>query len=163
GFKSNAYLIFDYQSPTDFKFAGIDVSLNKMVMGHRDASGWIVDVQTPGQFKPGQIYNMLLQVNGSSATLVVNKTNVFRYTVPTGTAIYGVRHFLKDGFVGIGADNAVATIDNVVVQVIPASATFRETETFDDGVADRVVKTDSTGTWTVSGGKDTGSATGIAM
>jgi hypothetical protein len=47
GYKSNAYLIFDYQSLTDFKFA--DVSLNSMVMGHRNASGWIGDVQTPGR------------------------------------------------------------------------------------------------------------------
>ena len=37
GWKANAYLIFDYQAQTDFKFAGIDVSTNKLVMGHRDA------------------------------------------------------------------------------------------------------------------------------
>src|SRR5262249_43582897 len=37
GWKGNAYLIFDYQSPTDFKFAGLDASINKLVMGHRDA------------------------------------------------------------------------------------------------------------------------------
>ena len=51
GWKANAYLIFDYFSPTDFKFAGIDVSINKVVMGHRDASGWQVDVAdaVPGQ------------------------------------------------------------------------------------------------------------------
>ena len=40
GWKANAYVIFDYFSPTDFKFAGIDVSTNKFVMGHRDATGW---------------------------------------------------------------------------------------------------------------------------
>ena len=37
GWKANSYLIFDYQGKTDFKFAGIDVSTNKLVMGHRDA------------------------------------------------------------------------------------------------------------------------------
>ena len=36
-------------APTDFKFAGIDVSTNKLVIGHRDATGWIVDTQTPFQ------------------------------------------------------------------------------------------------------------------
>ena len=45
GLKSNSYLIFDYQSPTDFKFAGINVSIDKLQMGHRDAEGWHVDVQ----------------------------------------------------------------------------------------------------------------------
>src|SRR5204862_5122255 len=46
GTKSNAYLVFDYQSPTDFKFAGINVSTNKLEIGHRNASGWIVDKQS---------------------------------------------------------------------------------------------------------------------
>ena len=43
GWKANAYVIFDYFSPTDFKFAGLDVALNKVVarpphgagLGHR--------------------------------------------------------------------------------------------------------------------------------
>src|SRR5690606_33681791 len=30
GSEANAYLVFDYQSPTDFKFAGINVSTNKL-------------------------------------------------------------------------------------------------------------------------------------
>ena len=34
-------------APTDFKFAGIDISTNKLVMGYRDASGWNVVAQTP--------------------------------------------------------------------------------------------------------------------
>ena len=37
GWKANAYMIFDYYSPTDFKFAGLDASTNKVVMGHRTA------------------------------------------------------------------------------------------------------------------------------
>ena len=43
GWKANAYVIFDYFSPTDFKFAGIDVSTNKIVIGHRTAAGWVID------------------------------------------------------------------------------------------------------------------------
>ena len=46
GYKSNAYLIFDYQSETDFKFAGIDDATNKMVIGHFDGSEWVVDAET---------------------------------------------------------------------------------------------------------------------
>src|SRR5204863_7152524 len=63
GYKANAYLIFDYQSPTDFKFAGIDVATDKLQIGHRDATGWIVDVQTNMQVRDGQDYNMLLSIN----------------------------------------------------------------------------------------------------
>jgi hypothetical protein len=39
--------------------------------------------------------------------------------------------------VGLGAENAVARIDNVAVQVLPPEITFEETEDFTDGVADR--------------------------
>ena len=72
GLKSNSYLIFDYQSPTDFKFAGVNISLNKLQMGHRDAQGWHVDVQTPAQLKPDTDYNVLLAINGVTATLVLD-------------------------------------------------------------------------------------------
>ena len=39
GWKANAYILFDYWSPTDFKFAGIDICTNKIVIGHRNAAG----------------------------------------------------------------------------------------------------------------------------
>jgi hypothetical protein len=64
GNKSNAFLVFDYQSPTDFKFAGIDISTNKLHMGRRTATGWQVDVQTPAQLKSDRDYNVLLAING---------------------------------------------------------------------------------------------------
>jgi hypothetical protein len=45
GWKANSYVIFDYYGPTDFKFAGLNASIDKIQIGHRDESGWIVDVQ----------------------------------------------------------------------------------------------------------------------
>ena len=70
GWKANAYIIFDYYSPTDFKFAGIDVSTNKMVIGHRAASGWVVDKQLATcSSKPDTFYNMLVAVNGTNVTV----------------------------------------------------------------------------------------------
>ena len=45
GWKANSYIIFDYQGETNFKFAGLDISNSKLVMGHRNATGWIVDEQ----------------------------------------------------------------------------------------------------------------------
>jgi len=46
GWKSNAFIIFDYQNEYDFKFAGINISIDKIQMGHRTMDGWIVDVQS---------------------------------------------------------------------------------------------------------------------
>ena len=54
GWKGNAYVVFDYFGKTDFKFAGIDISTNKLVMGVRDASGWRVLAQTPKLLRDGQ-------------------------------------------------------------------------------------------------------------
>jgi len=62
-------LIFDWQSNTDFKFAGINVSNNKLEMGHRTATGWVVDTWTNYQLKPGIDYIVMLTANGSAATL----------------------------------------------------------------------------------------------
>src|SRR5437764_14604917 len=80
GYKANAFAIFDYQSPTDFKFAGIDVSTNKFVMGHRTASGWIYDAQTPLQVKPDTWYQVLIAVNGTNVTVSVDGAQQFTYT-----------------------------------------------------------------------------------
>jgi len=132
GYKSNAYIIFDYQSPTDFKFAGINVSTNKLVMGHRTADGWIIDEQTPARLKPNRDYNVLLSINGSVATLVVNNVELFTHVYETRVDIYGVVHGVSDGMVGIGAENSTARVDNLRVQVLPPEITFEETETFNE-------------------------------
>jgi Ca2+-binding RTX toxin-like protein len=131
GFKSNAYIIFDYQSPTDFKFAGINVSTDKLVMGHRTADGWVIDEQSPARLRPNQDYNLLLSINGSVATLVVDNAELFTHVYETRVDIYGVIHGLSDGMVGIGAENSTARVDNLRVQVLPPEITFEETETFD--------------------------------
>jgi hypothetical protein len=52
--------------------------------------------------------------------------------------------------VGLGAENAVARIDNVAVQVLPLEITFEETEDFTDGVADRFTVS-PTGQWQITG------------
>ena len=51
-------------------------------MGHRDASGWHVDKQgvVTGGVKSGTYYNMLLAVNGTDVTLLVDNKLVFTHT-----------------------------------------------------------------------------------
>ena len=82
GWKANSYIIFDYVSERDFKFAGLDLAISKLVMGHRDATGWHVDKQgsVPGGVKSDTWYNMLVAVNGTNVTLVVNNSQVFTHT-----------------------------------------------------------------------------------
>jgi hypothetical protein len=157
GSKSNAFMIFDYQSPTDFKFAGVNISNNKLEMGHRGASGWIVDEQSNAQLKPDQDYNVLLSINGVTATLVVDNSEVFSHAfVPR--VIDGLSFGLNVGMVGLGADNSSARIDNLAVQVLPPEITLEETEDFTDGVAQRMAV--EAGTWQISADRYEGTPAG---
>ncbi len=137
GWKSNAYVIFDYHSPTDFKFAGINISIDKIQMGHRTPDGWIVDVQKSCKLKPNQNYNMLVAVNGTVVTVVVDGSEVF-YHVFEPRIIDGFSYGLNQGMVGVGSENSRGTYDNIAVQVLPPQYTFEETEDFSDAVEDLV-------------------------
>ena len=158
GWNANSYIVFDYQSKNDFKFAGLDVSLSKLVMGHRDASGWHVDEQSPvkGGLKSGSSYNLLLAVNGTNATLLVDNKDVFTHTYAP-RVIDDWAFGLNNGLVGVGSNNSRGSFDNIAVQVLPPQITFSETETFDDGVADRFTAGD-TGSWTAGGAVYTAAA-----
>ena len=151
GWKANAYLIFDYQGPDDFKFAGIDISINKLVMGHRDAAGWTVDAQVPFQAKDGTYYNIQLAVNGSTASLLVNNTTLFSHTYAV-RMVDGVPLGLNWGYVGVGSDNSRGTFDNLVVQTVPPTITTDYIEDFSDGIADFFTGTQA-GSWNVAGGR----------
>ncbi len=150
GWKANAYVIFDYFGPTDFKFAGLDQSTNKIVMGRRTAAGWVVDVQgtVSGGVKFTTWYSMLVAVNGTTVTVLLNNKTAFTHTF-AARVLDGVAVGLNKGFVGVGSDNARGRYDNVAVQVLPPTVSLDVTETFTsgDGVFDP-----ATGTWSISGG-----------
>ena len=85
GWKSNGYIIFDYYSPTDFKFAGINITSGKLEIGHRTANGWVIDAQLSKNLRSGTDYSLGLVVDGvnsaagtSNVTLTVG-TSVLTY------------------------------------------------------------------------------------
>ena len=75
GVYANAYLIFDWVSNTNFKFTGINVSNNKLEIGHYNGS-WVVDKWTNQQLKPDTDYVVMLSVNGTTATLTQGSVSV---------------------------------------------------------------------------------------
>ncbi len=161
GFKANAYLVFDYQSDVDFKFAGINVSTNKLEIGHRNESGWIVDVQgsAQGSLKSNTDYNVFLSVNGSAVTLIVDNQHTLSYAFAPRVDEDGFIHFANEGMVGLGADNAKARIDNLVVQRIAPAITYTETVDFNDGTTgDLLAAAAATGTWALTNGSYQGTA-----
>jgi hypothetical protein len=85
GFYSNAFLVFDYQSPTNFKFAGAYFGAHEWVIGHRDANGWEVDAYViDPTATPGTDFNLEVLLQGSSATLLVNGVGRLSYTYGQG-------------------------------------------------------------------------------
>ncbi len=158
GWKANAYIIFDYQGPEDFKFAGVNASTNKIEMGHRSVDGWVVDVQTPVLVKSGTSHNLLLAVNGSTASLMLNDSKVFSFNYQTvdPDAIDG----LNQGLVGVGSNNARGTFDNISVQKLPPAITYENLISFDDGSADNL--TLQAGDWAVEKGRYLGDPAGAA-
>ncbi|MHC4618339.1 MAG: hypothetical protein ACYTEQ_11370 [Planctomycetota bacterium] len=149
GWKANVYIIFDYYSPTDFKFAGLNASIDKMQMGHRTTEGWIVDTQTNMHIKPNKYYNMLVAVNGITVTLLVDGTEIFSHAFDP-RIIDGWTYGLNSGMVGFGSDNSQGIFDNITVQKLPPEITFEGTEDFSDAVTD-LDFVPAEGVWNVSG------------
>ncbi|WP_375173688.1 matrixin family metalloprotease [Pseudooceanicola sp.] len=158
GYDSNAFLIYDYQAPDDFKFAGINGDTKKIQIGHRDASGWVVDTQDNMMIRADTFYDVLVSVNGNTVTLLVNGTKAVSHTFAP-RMIDGIPQGLNAGLIGAGSDNSFTTLDNLTVQVLPPELSYANTEDFEDGVADYFTGT-TEGTWSVSGGAFTTDATG---
>jgi Ca2+-binding RTX toxin-like protein len=155
GWKANSYIIFDYYSPTDFKYAGLNASVDKVQMGHRDATGWQVDVQAPLQIKPGTLYNVLLAVNGTNVTMLVDNKSYFSYTFAP-RVIDGWAYGINEGMIGFGSDNSRGVYDNIAVQVLPPQMTFEGTEAFPD-TDTRIALSPASGSWGTSNGRYDGS------
>jgi hypothetical protein len=162
GWKANSYVIFDYHSPSDFKFAGINVSLDKIQLGHRDASGWHVDVQASNvKLKPDTYYNMLVAVNGLVVTVTVDSSQSFGYAFAP-RLIDGVPSNLNWGYVGFGSQNAKGKLDNIQVKVLERPFTLVTDEDYDDGVADLFTGARA-GEWEVVAGRYDGSGADPAL
>jgi len=151
GAKANAYVIFDYFSPTDFKYAGINISNNKIEMGYRDDSGWheVVQSNKPVKIKPERLYDVLVAVNGTHVTVSVAGVNWFSHTFAP-RILDGEEVGLNKGLVGLASHESTTTYDNFKVQILPPELTLDHTEDFSDGTADLFTGSQS-GSWSVTG------------
>jgi Ca2+-binding RTX toxin-like protein len=151
GWKANSYIIFDYQSPTDFKFAGLNASIDKIQIGHRDETGWHVDVQDNMKIKPGNYYNILLAVNSTTVTVLADDKEYFSHTFAPRVDAEGWVYALNSGMIGFGSDNSRGVYDNIAVQILPPEITLEGTEEFPD--TDPIVDfAPVSGSWQGSGG-----------
>lgn len=151
---ANAYLIFDYQSETDFKFAGINAKTKKLEIGHRTDNGWVVDVQTPAKFRDGVNYQLLVSVNDTTVTVVVDNKYVANHSFDARIED-GFRYGLNAGLLGVGAHNSVGFFDNVMVQILPPEFTFAATHDF-GGSSAAFNLIDITDSWRIEDGRYVG-------
>ena len=154
GWKANAFVIFDYFGEFDFKFAGVDQSTNKMVIGHRDANGWWYDAQgsVPGGVKSGKTYDLNVIVNGLVVTVTIDGKNAFSYQF-SPRILDGESIALNRGMFGFGSNQAHGWFDNIDVTVISPEITLDRTEKFD---APTAAFTPVTGSWTTGAGRYAG-------
>ena len=141
GTQANGFIIFDYQSPTNFKYAGLDVTNNQLVIGQRSDTGWTnlatLNVKGLGLNK---MNSMMLAANGATATLTFsNYTLSYTFAGPLNT-----------GAVGMGTNNSLAAFSSYTVQRLPITFTYQVLENFSDGIAQNF--TPQAGTWTTTSG-----------
>ncbi|MDQ0612685.1 hypothetical protein QF046_000326 [Microbacterium sp. W4I4] len=164
GWKANAYIVLDYFGPDDFKFAGIDQSTNKVVIGQRASWGWAVLAQAsvPGGVKAGTYYDLNVIVNGLIVSVTINGRTVLSYTFPP-RMLNGDQVALNKGLVGFGSDRARGWFDNIALTVIAPAITVDRTEYFDG--TPQTVTTPQTGSWSTQDGRLEGrtDATGTAV
>ncbi len=167
GSQANGFIIFDYQSPTDFKYAGIDVTHNVLKIGQRTASGW-TDLATLPAGKPSLSLNqnntLLLAANGSTVTLTLGSGA--GKNAQSLSLSYTFADPLNDGALGVGTNNSLAAFSAYTVQTVPINFTYSVLEDFSDGVANNF--TPLAGTWTTTSGtagrySATAPANGVAI
>jgi hypothetical protein len=163
GYGSNAYLIFDYVSATDFKFAGINAVTGNIEIGHISGTTWVVDASKAAGITTGKTaYTLLLAVNGSTATLTVNSTTSASFTF-AARLVQGTTVGLNYGINGLATNNATASYGDTAVQIVVNPMTARYTETF--ATNPRYFDTVAAGTWALSSQGYTGTApsNGVAV
>ncbi len=109
---TNGYLVFDYRSPEDFRFAGADIAGNRWVLGRRDAGGWTIDAALSEPLAASTDYRVRLLIeNGTDVRLEVNGV---------GKLTHGYNQAVHTGLVGLGARDSTTHFDDVLVaQYVP--------------------------------------------
>jgi hypothetical protein len=121
GFFSNGLIVFDYQSPTDFKFAGGFFGADEWRIGHWDPQdGMVIDnsIAEPS-LETGTDYQLAVRIDGSRAVLGVDGRDKLGHAY--------VDQRLSEGQVGLATHNAVTTFDDFVGPGVSADGDFAVT------------------------------------
>jgi len=142
--KQVSFIIFDYQSATDFKYAGLDALNGTLRVGHRTTAGWVDDAVVSAKLNTNSNYSPTLTVNGQTATISFGNGNNI------SSASFTFSDPLNDGMIGLGTYGGSANFLNITVQQLPHAFYYNVSEDFSDGIPNGF-RQDS-GTWTTTSG-----------
>jgi fibronectin type 3 domain-containing protein len=118
GYRSNGFVIFNYQSPTNFLYAGVRVAMQSWVIGQRTATGWNdLTALADSTIAPGTTYALQVLLQGAQASLSVNGTTKVSYTF--GSAV-------ESGSVGLATQSSLTHFDNLLVQATTGSLPIQD-------------------------------------
>jgi hypothetical protein len=99
--------VFDYRSPTSFKYVLLDPHSDRLVIGHRDARGFHTDAFRPRAFAANTDYRVTLQLTGRTARAVVGGVVAqFTFAQPF------------QGALGFGAQGGPGFFDDVAARAL---------------------------------------------
>jgi hypothetical protein len=101
----NAFIVFDYISDTDYKYAGLRADDDKWVIGHRTSSGYTDEASLTETIDVNTWYNITIYIDQDTVRLYSN--GVFK-TYYTFTA-------LSWGKFGLGNDDSHSHFDNLKI------------------------------------------------
>ena len=103
----NAFIIFDYVSPTNFKFAGMFAGQYKWTIGYRDSGGWHkATILREYSMNVDQAYDMDVALKGSDVVLYVEGQQKVSWSFGSD---------VTDGAVGLGTMLAVGLFEGFSV------------------------------------------------
>ena len=101
----NGFVVFDYNSPKDFKFAGARTGADYWTIGHYNGK-WHNDVRLNERIDTDTSYNMNVRIDGGDVSLVVD--GVEKVSTSFDEPV-------NEGQIGLGADHAESHFDNLQV------------------------------------------------
>lgn len=88
-------LVFDYYSPTDFKYVAYDAATHRLVIGHRNARGWFTDASY--DLGTRALGRLGLSIRGTTVSVLSDDDALFGYVYNAALADGGVGVFARDG------------------------------------------------------------------
>ncbi|MEZ6044069.1 MAG: FG-GAP-like repeat-containing protein [Planctomycetaceae bacterium] len=132
----DGFLIFDYQGPDDFKYAGMFTGQNQWVIGQYDG-GWSNRVaqfdldDVGGTINSVQQYTMLVKIDGDDVDLFVDGIKIVSGNFAGG---------IHNGTAGVAGFSSLTSFDNL--EIAPSVSYGKPyelpySEDFNDGIADQ--------------------------